>query len=98
MIKIFLGLFFIAALVHADLNENSCDINLKNIIVFYHEADKMYELKRDEDAVYYFEISIESAYQALNNCSHDLYNDSIYDYITSSELKISEINDNMNFD
>jgi len=96
MIKYILVFVFVTAILQANYDEANCKSEVKEFIYQYSLGEKLYNEKKYLEATQSFEKSKKFAFLALESCKEDLYYDSMYEYITSSEIQINMIEDIVN--
>lgn len=94
----FLFVLLIYTLSMANSTSSICDKDVKQIVYFYSLGDKYSYEKDVRNAIKSYEQTIVYTKKALKSCqSRPYYNENIiYSYMTSSEIKISNIKQNLN--
>lgn len=92
-----MGLLLLTTVLNADFYEKECLKDLESMSNSYYSGIKLEYQKSYDLAVKSLHESIESSYMALKSCEKIEHYDlnSIYSYMTSSELKINQLQESM---
>ncbi len=93
MLRFFLIVFISLTLLQASQLEDSCTEDMSKMFSSYYKADRYKVSGNFNDSIYEYEMSIESAYLALESCTENSNYDLniMYAFILESENSIYSI-------